>query len=146
MEFDSEIAAEYDKGIRRTFPTYDSMLRLAQTFLRANLEETASLLILGGGGGNELKAFGPTNPEWKFTAVDPSKAMLEVAKRKAELMEMDNRVELINGTIEDVPIESTFDAATCILVLHFIPNVDDKLALLKKVRVPSEAGCSVCAC
>lgn len=140
MEFDSEIAAEYDKGVRRTLPTYDPMLRLAQTFLRANLKDIASLLILGGGGGNELKAFGPTNPEWKFTAVDPSKAMLEVAKRKAELMEMDNRVELINGTIEDVPIGNSFDAATCILVLHFIPEVDDKLALLKKVRAHLKPG------
>ncbi|MFJ8064687.1 class I SAM-dependent methyltransferase [Psychrobacillus sp. NPDC096426] len=140
MEFDNEIATEYDRGIRRTLPTYDPMLRLAQTFLRANLEETASLLIVGGGGGNELKAFGPTNPGWSFTAVDPSKDMLEVAKIKAEQMEMDDRVELINGTIEDVPIESTFDGATCILVLHFIPNVDDKLALLKKVRSHLKPG------
>ncbi|MDI2587527.1 class I SAM-dependent methyltransferase [Psychrobacillus sp. NEAU-3TGS] len=140
MEFDSDIATEYDKGVRRTLPTYDPMLRLSQTFLRANLEENASLLILGGGGGNELKAFGPTNTGWNFTAVDPSKDMLEVAKKKAEQMEMDNRVELINGTIEDVPIDQAFDAATCILVLHFIPNVEDKLALLKKVRSHLKTG------
>lgn len=140
MEFDRDIATEYDKGVRRTLPTYDPMLRLSQTFLRANLEENASLLILGGGGGNELKAFGPTNLGWKFTAVDPSKDMLEIAKMKVNQMEMDNRVELIHGTIEDVPIETRFDAATCILVLHFIPNINDKLALLKKVRSHLKPG------
>ncbi|MEI4768727.1 class I SAM-dependent methyltransferase [Psychrobacillus sp. FJAT-51614] len=134
LEFDHVIAAEYDKGIRRNLPTYDPMLRLSQTFLRANLIDNASLLIVGGGGGNELNAFGPTNTEWKFTVVDPSKAMLEVAKMKAEQMEMDNRVEFFNGTIEKVPSDYTFDAATCILVLHFIPDINEKLALLKNVR------------
>ena len=82
MAFDSKIAVEYDRGVRRTLPTYDSMMRLSQTFLRTNLKEDASLLIVGGGGGNELKAFGPTNPGWTFTAVDPSASMLEVAKFK----------------------------------------------------------------
>ena len=140
MEFDRKIATEYDKGIRRNLPTYDPMLRLSQTFLRANLRENASLLIIGGGGGNELKAFGPTNPGWKFTAVDPSTAMLEVAKTKVKQMEIQHRVELINGTILDIPQEDSFDAATCILVLHFIPDVDEKLALLKKIRSHLKPG------
>lgn len=140
MEFNEEIATEYDKGIRRTLPTYDPMLRLSQTFLRANLKESASLLIVGGGGGNELKAFGPTNPGWKFTAVDPSKEMLEVAKMKVKQMGIDNRVELINGTITDVPEEYTFEGATCILVLHFIADIDEKHVLLKKVRSHLKPG------
>lgn len=134
MEFDSKIAVEYDRGVRRTLPTYDSMMRLSQTFLRANLKEDASLLIVGGGGGNELKAFGPTNPEWTFTAVDPSASMLEVAKFKAEELGIADRVEFIHGTVMDVTGESSFDGATCLLVLHFIAEVGEKLALLKKVR------------
>lgn len=135
-----EIATEYDKGVRRTLPTYDPMLRLSQTFLRSNLIGNASLLIVGGGGGNELKAFGPSNPDWNFTVVDPSKAMLEVAGVKAKQMGMNGRVELINGTILDVPAEYTFDGATCILVLHFIADIGEKLALLKKVRLQLKPG------
>ena len=140
MEFDTEIATEYDKGVRRTLPTYDPMLRLSQTFLRANLEGNVSLLIVGGGGGNELKAFGPNNPGWRFTAVDPAKAMLEVAEMKAKQMGIDDRVEFINGTIIDVPQESVYDGATCILVLHFIADVSEKLALLKKIRSHLKPG------
>ncbi len=116
------------------------MILLSQTFLRANLKEEASLLIIGGGGGNELKAFGPTNLGWSFTAVDPSKSMLEVAKTKAEQMEIDDRVELIHGTIVDVPEEAIFDGGTCILVLHFVTDVDQKLALLKKIRSHLKPG------
>ena len=140
MKFDTEIATEYDRGVRRTLPTYDQMLRLSQTFLRANLKEDASILVIGGGGGNELKAFGPTNPGWTFTAVDPSKPMLKVAKLKAEQLGIDDRVELINGTITDVPKEATFDGGTCILVLHFITDVAEKLALLKKMRSHLKPG------
>ncbi|MDN7244975.1 class I SAM-dependent methyltransferase [Planococcus shenhongbingii] len=140
MEFDSGIAQEYDKGVRRTLPTYDPMLRLSQTFLRANLAKDASLLIIGGGGGNELKAFGPLNPGWTFTAVDPAKAMLEVAKMKTQELDMEKRVKFIHGTITDVPDEAAFDGATCILVLHFIAKVEDKLALLKKLRSHLKPG------
>lgn len=140
LEFDQVIASEYDKGIRRNLPTYDPMLRLLQTFLRANLKERASLLIVGGGGGNELHAFGPRNIEWKFTVVDPSQAMLDVAKKKAEQMEMEHRVNFFKGTIEVVPSDQTFDAATCILVLHFIPEIKDKLALLKQIRSHLKPG------
>lgn len=140
MEFDKRIAQEYDKGVRRTLPTYDPMLRLSNTFLRVNLSENASLLIVGGGGGNELKAFGPANPGWHFTAVDPAQAMLEVAKVKMQELGMEKRVELIHGTIMDVPAEAVFDGATCILVLHFVAQIEDKLALLKKLRSHLKQG------
>ncbi|RNF40342.1 class I SAM-dependent methyltransferase [Planococcus salinus] len=140
MEFDAEIATEYDKGVRRTLPTYDPMLRLTQTFLRSKLKEEASILIVGGGGGNELKAFGPTNPGWTFTVVDPAKAMLELAGRKSEQLELEERVELIHGTVENVPDPRIYDGATCILVLHFVADVKEKLALLKKIRSHLKAG------
>lgn len=140
MVFDADIATEYDKGVRRTLPTYDPMLRLAHTFLRSNLEEKAAVLVIGGGGGNELKAFGPRNPGWTFTAVDPSKAMLGVAQMKAEKEGMADRVELIHGTVDDVPEGGVFDGATCILVLHFVPELQDKLALLKELRSHLRVG------
>lgn len=140
MEFNAEIATEYDKGVRRTLPTYDPMLRLSNTFLRVNLKEEASVLVIGAGGGNELKVFGTANPGWTFTAVDPSKSMLEVAKIKAKQLEIDNRVEFINGTVKDVPERYLFDGATCILVLHFVAGVDEKLALLKKLRSHLKPG------
>ena len=103
MEFNEEMAAEYDKGVRRTLPTYDSMFRLVQTYLRANTTaRPEKLLMIGAGGGNELATFGPANPEWTFTAVDPAPPMLEFARRKAIDLKMDDRVEFVEGTVDDV--------------------------------------------
>lgn len=46
-------------------------------------EKPAALLVVGTGGGNELSAWGPSNPKWMFTGVDPSEEMLEITKNKA---------------------------------------------------------------
>jgi tRNA (cmo5U34)-methyltransferase len=140
MKFDSGIAAEYDRGVRRTLPSYDSMLRLTHTFLRANLPEKAALLIVGGGGGNEIKTFGTGNQSWAFTAIDPSEAMLKAGKNKAQQLGIDDRVDWIKGTVTNIPEESVFDGATCLLVLHFVADVNDKLAMLQKVRAHLKEG------
>ena len=58
MEFDEEMATEYDKGVRRTLPTYDSMFKLVQTYPPANTAQQANVLIVGAGGGNELAMLG----------------------------------------------------------------------------------------
>ena len=51
MDFDEEMATEYDRGVRRTLPTYDPMFRLVQAYLRANIAQQANVLIVGAGGG-----------------------------------------------------------------------------------------------
>jgi len=51
MEFNHTLANEYEKGIRRTLPSYDAMLRLIQTFYRSTLHEHADILVVGAGSG-----------------------------------------------------------------------------------------------
>lgn len=141
MEFDATLAKQYDSGIRRTLPTYDSMLRLIQSFLRANVSPAgAQLLVVGAGGGNEVISFGSNNPEWTFTGVDPSEVMLAVAKQKCDEAELSNRVTLVQGTVEDIRLDTTFNAATCILVLHFIQSYEDKLRTLKGIHARLKPG------
>lgn len=134
MEFDKVMAAEYDKGVRRTLPTYDSMFRLVQAYLRKNTSQQTNVLIVGAGGGTELATLGPANPEWAFTAVDPAPPMLAFARMKAQELNMTDRVKFIEGTVDDVEEGVLFEAATCMLVLHFIADIDDKRRLLKKIR------------
>ena len=59
--------------------------------------------------------------------------MLDFARMKANDLNMTDRVEFIEGTIDDVEVGKLYDAATCMLVLHFIADIDEKLQLLKKV-------------
>ena len=140
MVFNEEMATEYDKGVRRTLPTYDSMFRLVQAYLRANTTPRPNVLVVGAGGGTELATFGTANPTWTFTAVDPAPSMLELARMKANQFNMADRVEFIEGTIDEVEGSQLHDAATCMLVLHFIADVDDKLRQLKSIRQRLKQG------
>ena len=134
MQFNEEMATEYDKGVRRTLPTYDAMFKLIQSFLRVNTERDSNLLIVGAGGGSELALLGPSNPGWTFTAVDPAQPMLELARDKVRKLMMTDRVEFVEGTIDEVEDGNLYDAATFSLVLHFIADNDEKLRQLKRIR------------
>ncbi|MFC6040994.1 class I SAM-dependent methyltransferase [Paenisporosarcina macmurdoensis] len=140
LEFDMEMAREYDKGIRRALPTYDAMFRMVQSFLRAHVEDEANVLVIGAGGGNEIVTFGKANPTWTFAGVDPSEAMLEVALQKAKNEGIEERVSIYTGTVEQIDFKETFDAATCLLVLHFVETIEEKLSLLKTVKELLQPG------
>lgn len=77
----------------------------------------ARVLVLGAGGGLELKAFAEAQKDWRFDGVDPAAAMLTLAK--ATLGPLASRVNLHQGYIDAAP-EGPFDAATCLLTLHFV--------------------------
>lgn len=134
MNFDATMATEYDRGIRRTLPTYDALFRLIQAYFRKNIEANSNLLIVGAGGGTELTTLGPENPGWAFTAVDPAPSMLDLARHKAEQVNLTDRVHFIEGTIDQVEATSLYDAATFMLVLHFIEDDAVKLQQLKSIR------------
>jgi tRNA (cmo5U34)-methyltransferase len=138
----SEMAQVYETNARISIPTYDAIFGMVQSYFRAELSgEGASVLVIGAGGGNELSAWGPTNPEWIFTGVDISEEMLKIAQHKANQLGMSNRVKLIHGTINDLPKDAAaYDAASCILVLHFIDNMQEKLELLKSIHAKLKPG------
>jgi tRNA (cmo5U34)-methyltransferase len=134
LEFDMEMAREYNKGIRRALPTYDALFRMVQSFLRAHVKDSANVLVVGAGGGNELVTFGTANPTWTFAGVDPSEAMLEVALQRAKSEGIEERVTIHTGKIEEIKFNERFDAATCLLVLHFIETIEEKRSLLRTVK------------
>jgi tRNA (cmo5U34)-methyltransferase len=88
------------------------------------------VLVLGAGGGLELKALADAHPGWSFDGVDPSPAMLRLAERTVG--PRGARVRLHEGTIDAAP-EGPFDAATCLLTLHFIAR-EQRLPTLKQVH------------
>ncbi|OME27316.1 class I SAM-dependent methyltransferase [Paenibacillus odorifer] len=128
--------ATYEKTTRISIPSYDSLFSMIQSYFRFELGDIpVSLLVVGAGGGNEFSAWGPSNPNWTFTGVDPSEDMLKIAKLKIDELGLESRVSLIPGTIDDLPQQdSKFDVASCILVLHFIHDVQEKLKLLRSIK------------
>lgn len=137
-----EKAQTYEQSTRISVPAYDTLFAVTQAYFRAQLgEQEASLLVVGAGGGNELSAWGPTNPHWAFTGIDPAEEMLQIAQHKAKQLGLEDRVQLLQGTIDNLPSNtSKFDAASCILVLHFIEDREEKLNLLKNIHAQLKPG------
>ena len=98
-----------------------------------------ALLVVGAGGGAEVEHFLPNNPGWSITGVDPSQEMLALARAKADRLGVAERATLVHGTVDDLPAAARFDAATCVFVLHFLPD-EGKLVLLRGIRTRLRPG------
>jgi tRNA (cmo5U34)-methyltransferase len=123
---------EYERMVQGVNMGYDLVFTLIHAFLRALQRPELHLLVVGAGGGAEIARFLPANPGWRLTGVDPSADMLALAQAKAAQLGVSDRVALVRGSVADLPQESRFDAATCIFVLHFLPDAE-KLALLRGI-------------
>lgn len=118
---DPEAAARYADGPRRFVPGLDGLHRMTGILLAERAPADATVLVLGAGGGMELKAMAEAHPGWRFVGVDPAAAMLAQAERT--LGPLVERVSLVQGIIDDAP-EGPFDGATCLLTLHFLDTAE----------------------
>ena len=114
---DPQAVTQYAEGAPRNVPGYHPMQRMTTLLLAERVPEDARVLVLGAGGGLELKVFAETHPNWVFDGVDPSAEMLKLAQRT--LGALASRATLHQGYIGDAP-NGPFDAATCLLTLHFL--------------------------
>lgn len=127
---DPDAIAHYAEGPPRFVPGFADMQRMAAILLAERAPKDARVLVLGAGGGLELKAFAEAHPGWTFDGVDPAPAMLSLAERT--LGPLATRVDLHEGYIDDAP-EGPFDAATCLLTLHFLGR-EERIRTLVEIR------------
>lgn len=106
----------------------------------ASLSRGASVLVVGAGGGAEIEALGASTWEFDLVGIDPSAAMLDVARPYAEAVQPPGRARLLHGTIDDLPSGDRFDAATSVMVMHFLPDDGTKLAYLAAIRSRLRTG------
>lgn len=114
---DPEAVSKYLEGPQRFVPVVAGLHRMTGILLAERAPADARVLVLGAGGGLELKALAEAHPGWTFLGVDPSEQMLDLAAHT--LGPLGTRVELVHGYIQDAP-PGPFDAATCLLTLHFL--------------------------
>ena len=117
--FDSERAASYDRINANLAPTREALYLLIRTILTA-LPSEAQILCVGVGTGTEMIALAEAFPRWQFTAVDPAAAMLDVCRREVDKRGLTPRCTFHEGYLDTLPASEPFDAATCILVSHFM--------------------------
>ncbi|HKS55081.1 MAG TPA: class I SAM-dependent methyltransferase [Steroidobacteraceae bacterium] len=114
---DPQAVAKYAEGPPRLVPGFADLQRMAMLLLAESAPANARVLVVGAGGGLELKVFAEHQRNWQFDGVDPSAEMLKMAQ--STLGPLVCRVQLHQGYIDVAP-EGPFDAAACLLTLHFI--------------------------
>ena len=125
-----EAVAKYADSPPIAVPGFADMQRMAALLLAERVRENGRILVVGAGGGLELKVFAEAEPSWEFDGVDPSRPMLELAEQT--LGPLASRVRLHEGKIDVAP-EGPFDAATCILTMHFA-DLDERKQMLTAIR------------
>lgn len=128
---DPEAVAHYTQGPPRFVPGYNAMQRMTTILLAERVPEDAQVLVLGAGGGLELKEFAQAHPGWTFDGIDRSAEMLKLAERT--LGPLGPRASLHQGYI-DAARAGPFDAATCLLTLHFMIREERRRTALEVRR------------
>jgi tRNA (cmo5U34)-methyltransferase len=115
-------AEDYDERILQVVPGYAVLHDLVGLLLGAAVPEDSHVLVVGVGTGKELAVLGRARPARRFTAVDPSPEMLAKAETLIERENLAQRVTLVSGYVDELPASVRFDAATLLLVMHFLPD------------------------
>ena len=128
--FNAAHAQSYAEGPPRLVPGFVGLQRMTSMLLAERVPAQGKVLVLGAGGGLELKTLADDQPGWSFVGVDPSADMLAVAAQivGSQLA----RIQLQHGYIDTAP-DGPFDGATCLLTLHFVPR-DQRLETLRQVH------------
>ncbi|MBU1244313.1 class I SAM-dependent methyltransferase, partial [Myxococcota bacterium] len=111
----------YAENANRRVPGLNDIHRMSALLLAERTPPDGRVLVVGAGGGMELKVFAQSYPGWQLDGVDPSAEMLHLAK--TALGPLVSRVQLHHGYVEAAP-RGPFDGASCLLTLHFTTEAE----------------------
>jgi tRNA (cmo5U34)-methyltransferase len=136
---DPSMVSSYAERTAKIVPGLLDLHKMVGVVLAEQAPAHANVLVLGAGGGLELKTLAEMHASWVFTGVDPSAEMLALARITTAHYE--SRISLHEGYIQDAP-KGPFDAATCLLTLHFLPS-NERLITLKELQRRLKPGASL---
>lgn len=116
--FDKQ-ASGYEQQQKKLAPVHEG-LYFQLEWIFSELPQSARILCVGLGAGAELSYLARKFPHWRFTAVEPSGAMLDVCRQRAEKEGFISRCVFHEGYVETLPDIELHDAATCFMVSQFI--------------------------
>lgn len=129
--FDQQ-AATYDQQWARMAAINNGLYFLMESVL-ASLPKAAHILCVGAGTGKELIYLAERFPQWLFTAVEPSAAMLNVCRQRVEERGMLNRCFFHEGYLDSLPGREKYNAATCFLVSQFILEEPVRVGFFREI-------------
>ncbi len=119
-----------EQNVTRLIPGYASLARLGVALLAASPLASAqgtSVLVAGCGSGAELLEARAQRPDWQLTALDPSAAMLDLARGR---LAGQAGIDWQQASVESLEARDRFDGALAVLVLQALPDDGSKLAFL----------------
>lgn len=141
--FDDKRAGRYDERITKIQPAYKTMHDMARYLLQIDLPSQTKLLVAGSGTGQEVISYSENNPGWNIVGFDPSESMHAVARDKIRKAGLKEKITLVVGSIDSVESDSLFDAATSILIMHFLPDDGAKQHLLDEISRRLKPGARI---
>jgi len=142
MESSVRTTAEsgYEQIVTQLIPGYSSLARLGVALLAASplaFAQGASVLVAGCGSGAELLEARAQRPDWKLTALDPSAAMLALARGR---LAGQAGIEWQQASVESLEAQARFDGALAVLVLQALPDDGSKLTFLTALARSLQPG------
>lgn len=127
---DPKTVAQYAEMAKTMVPGFEDMQRMATILLAESVSKQGRVLVVGAGGGLELKVMAQAHSEWTFVGVDPAAEMLKLAEQT--LGPLVSRIQLHHGIVDVAP-KGPFDAATCILTMHFV-ELEERTRMAREIR------------
>lgn len=137
--FDEQRAATYEQRFAKLAPLRDA-LHLLSSLIFSDLPSEANLLCVGAGTGAELLMLAARFPRWRFTAVEPAAPMLAICRQRAVEAGISDRCSYHEGYLDSLSASETFDAATSLLVSHFITAPSERVRFFAEIACRLRAG------
>jgi len=137
--FNKKNASSYDNQRAKLAPLKDA-LHLCMRMILSELPVDAQVLCIGVGTGSELIYLAQEFPQWHFTAVEPAPAMLNICRQRAEESGVASRCTFHEGYLDSLPDSDPFDAATSILVSHFIGEAEKRTKFFAEIAARLRPG------
>ena len=125
-------AAGYDAQWQRLAPIREALYLVVEAAF-AELPDDARILCVGAGTGAEIAWMAGRFPGWTFTAVEPSGAMLDLCRLRAEEEAFIGRCSFHEGYLDSLPPGADYHAATCFLVSQFILDREDRSSFFRSI-------------
>jgi tRNA (cmo5U34)-methyltransferase len=114
----AHLAGEYDSNIRKSIPLYDQFHQVIIDIISICRPKPQTWIDVGGGTGTLVQKAYSAFPMTSFVLVDPSAAMLGLAKEKLRGKE---RVSILEPTTaENLRFPAPADVVTAIQSLHYL--------------------------
>jgi tRNA (cmo5U34)-methyltransferase len=130
--FSPQMAASYDARPEVWMAGRESFFGFMRLIL-LELPSQARILCVGAGTGLEVESLAQAFPGWHFTIVEPATAMIKVCRERIEANGLTGRCTFHEGFLASLPASEPYDAATCLLVSHFIMEPSERSAFFANI-------------